>query len=143
MDGGAVILDGGAVILPPLNPAVAQLIWPNATPEGWTRYYQPGLLGGNSSFTTQDVLVNGNVYTSLYYPDHDHLPPTASDYAIFTIAALRHDASRITLNFAAVLFWAQPQETVNRELTFVQPIPEQARREYILGCTRRSTNRRK
>ena len=134
MDEGAVILHGGEVILPPPNPAVIQVIWPYATCEDWTRYFQPGLLGGNSSFTTQDVLVNINVYTSLYYPNHDHFPPTASDYATFTIAALRHDASRITLNFAAVLFWAQPQETVNGKLTFVQPIPEQARRAYIQGC---------
>jgi hypothetical protein len=97
-------------------------------------YFQPGLLGRNFSFTTQDVIVNINVYTSLFHPNHDYFPPTAADYAIYTIAALRHNASRIVLNFAAILFWAQTQETVNGKLTFVQPIPEQARRAYIQGC---------
>jgi hypothetical protein len=77
------------------------------------------------------VIVNNNVHTSVYYPDTAHFPPTVSDFELFTIAALRHDTSRITLNFAAILFWAQKQDTVNGELTYVQPISEQVRREYI------------
>jgi len=86
------------------NPAVEPVIWQNASCTDRTRYYQQGLIGRNSTFSTHDVLVSGNVYTSLYHPDHGYVPPTASDYEVYTIGALRHSASRIALNFAVILF---------------------------------------
>ena len=134
------ILAGGEVIIQPLDPAVAPnpavepVIWQNASCTDRTRYYQQGLIGRNSTFSTHDVIVSRNVYTSLYHPDHGYVPPTASDYEVYTIGALRHSASRIALNFAVILFWAQTQETVNGKLTYVQPILEQVRREYIVDC---------